>query len=536
LATCSQEVTPVLKTTHGLVRGALVKSIYDDSYYLFDGIPYAKPPLGDLRFKEPQDATPWNGILDCLEPREKCLQINKLTLELEGSEDCLYLNIAAKKLNGDKPLPVMVYIYGGAFHRGDASRRLFSPEYLMREDVVYISIGFRTGPFGFLSFADPAVGLPGNAGLKDCILALKWIKANAGIFNGDVNNITLFGHSSGGMMCQLLSVSPKTEGLFHKYMLLAGFQSEMNRLPNIEYRVAQQCGYEGENNDAQVYEFIKNADPNQVASANILMGEEKIHSTTLITCTPNVEYYETPNAVILAEPLILQRTAWSNHIPLLVGTTTGEGLALRPSVVEFCKPQPWVLLPRTLIYHTNSELRNQLGKSQLEYLCQSKLSELSEAHYRPLADLYTLNLIHGLHRLINARLTYGQSVNYLYRFDVESPDFNFARIRYKGEFGAYHAEELSYIFKLPASFKLDKSRPEYSTIFRMVSMFTEFARRSNPNALFTQPIVDWKPIVSKDEPRMCLNISDELDCRPQPELKNLEFYDKLFEKAGVDLI
>ncbi|KAH8359338.1 hypothetical protein KR093_006072, partial [Drosophila rubida] len=534
--TCSHETSPVLKTTHGLVRGALLKSIYDDPYYAFDGIPFAQPPLGELRFKEPLDATPWSGILDCLELREKCLQANKQTLEIEGSEDCLYLNVAAKKLKSDKPLPVMVYVYGGAFHRGDATRRLFSPEYLMREDVVYISIGFRVGPFGFLSFADPAVGLPGNAGLKDCILALKWIKANASVFNGDVHNITIFGHSSGSMMCQLLAICPQTEGLFHKYMLLAGFTPEMNRLPDIEYRLAKECGYEGENIDAAVFEFIKNADPHAVARANILRGEEKLHSTTLLTCTPNVEAYETPNAVILAEPRILQRTAWSNRIPLLVGCTTGEGLALSPNIVEFFQSQPWVLLPKSLILHTAGEQRNQLGRTQLEHFCRTSLSEVSADHHRTLQDMYTLNLMHGFHRLINARLTYGQAANYLYRFDVESPDFNFARIRYKGEFGAYHAEELSYLFKLPTAFRLDESRSEYATIWRMVAMFTEFARRSNPNAALTQPLVDWQPILSKDGPRMCLNISDDLDCRPQPELEQLQFYDKLFQQAGLELI
>ncbi|XP_051862785.1 uncharacterized protein LOC127565909 [Drosophila albomicans] len=536
MTTDYKKTSPVVKTTHGLIRGALVKSIYDDPYYLFDGIPYAKPPLGDLRFQEPQDVAPWEGVLDCLKPREKCLQINKMSLEIEGAEDCLYLNVAAKRLKSEKTLPLMVYIYGGAFHRGDATRRLWSPEYLMREDVVYISIGFRTGPFGFLSFADPAVGIPGNAGLKDCILALKWIHANAGIFNGDVNNITIFGHSSGSMMCQLLSVSPQAAGLFHKYILLAGFSHEMSRLPNIEYRVAQQCGYQGKNIDAQVYEFIKNADPNQLARANILVDEEKIHSSSLVTCTPNVEHYETPNAVILKEPLILQRTAWSNHLPLLVGTTTGEGLGLSPSVVELCKKQPWVLLPRTLIFHADSEQRTQLGKSQLEYFCKTSLDEISDSHFKTLCDIGTQNLMHGLHRLLNARLTYGQAENYLYRFDVESPDFNFARLRYNGKFGAYHAEELSYLFKLPAAFKLDESRSEYSTIFRMVAMFTEFARRSNPNALLTKPQVEWKPIVSKEGQRMCLNISDKLDCLPQPELENLQFYDKLFKQARVELI
>jgi len=88
----------VQSTTHGLVKGTLLKSIYDDQFYSFDGIPYAQPPLGELRFREPQDVTPWNGILDCSQPRDKCLQINRHTKQVEGSEDCLYLNIAVKRV------------------------------------------------------------------------------------------------------------------------------------------------------------------------------------------------------------------------------------------------------------------------------------------------------------------------------------------------------------------------------------------------------------------------------------------------------
>ncbi|XP_034484528.1 esterase B1 [Drosophila innubila] len=529
-----KETNPVHNTTHGPVRGVLRKSMYDELYYSFDGIPYAQPPLGELRFKEPQDATPWNGVLDCTQPRDKCLQVNRRNNKVEGSEDCLYLNIAVKRLSSDKPLPVMVYVHGGAFKSGDPSSRAWSPEFLMREDVIYISIGYRLGAFGHLSFADPSLGIPGNSGLKDIVLALKWIKANVKYFNGNENNITLFGHSSGSMLVQLLSVSPQTEGLFNKFILMAGFLQELNRLPNIEYRLAQKLGYQGENIDNEVYNFIKSADPNLLASADILTEFEKCHSDMITTCTPNVEHYETPAGLILREPRELQRKAWSNRIPLMLGTTSDDGFSVS---LEILSQHPEVLLPRTLLFLDDAQMRRQLGKKLVESVCQVDINDLSEAHLDSLKKVKTYCIMHNQHRLINARLAYGKADNYLYRFDFDSPDCNFYRIRRLGPDSreVTHGDDLCYLFKIPDTFKLDKSRAEYATICRMASMFVEFALRSNPNSPLTQTLVNWKP-VTPDEPNMCLNINEELRFIPQPELQSLQFFDKLFEEAGVDLI
>ncbi|KAL7727114.1 hypothetical protein ACLKA6_017387 [Drosophila palustris] len=529
-----KDTSPVKNTTHGLVRGALLTSMYDELYYGFDGIPYAQPPLGELRFKEPLDGIPWNGILDCTQPRDKCLQVNRQTQELEGSEDCLYLNIAVKRLRSEKPLPVMVYVHGGGFKTGDASRRAWSPDYLMREEVIYISIGHRLGAFGYMSFADPSLGIPGNAGLKDIVLALKWIKANARYFNGDENNITLFGHSSGSAIVHLLSVSPRTEGLFNKFILMAGFMQEVNRVPNIEYRLAQKLGYLGENIDSQVYNFIKSADPQLVASANILTEFEEGHSAIMTTCTPNIEHYETPAGLIFSEPRELQRTAWSNRIPMMLGTTSGDGFSVS---LKFLKEHPEVVLPRTLLFQHDAQLRRQLGIKLVEFICQVDFKDLSEAHFDTINKLKTHVFMHYQDRLINARLSYSKAENYLYRFDFDSPDFNFYRIRYLGpnSRGVMHVDELCYLFKIPATFKLDKSRAEYSTICRMAAMFVEFSLRSDPNAPLTRSLVNWKP-VSQDGPKMCLNINEELQFIPHPELQNLEFFDKLYEEAGVDLI
>ncbi|XP_036329480.1 esterase B1-like [Rhagoletis pomonella] len=138
----------LVHTALGMLKGQRNTSIYDDNYYSFECIPFAQPPLGALRFKAPLAGTPWQGVLDCTQKAKKPLQKNPRTNEIEGDEDCLYLNIYAKKLASDKPLPVMVFLYGGGFERGDPTRDLHGPDYFMMKDVILVTIAYRLGPLG----------------------------------------------------------------------------------------------------------------------------------------------------------------------------------------------------------------------------------------------------------------------------------------------------------------------------------------------------------------------------------------------------
>ena len=244
--------------------------------------------------------------------------------------------------------------------------------------------------------------------------------------------------------------------------------------------------------------------------------------------------YETPTGLIFSEPRELQRKAWSNRIPMMLGTTSQDGFSVS---LKFLKEHPEVVLPRTLLFHHDAQLRRRWGMTLVEFICQVDFKDVSEAHFDTIDKLKTHRIMHYLDRQINARLAYGKAENYLYRFDFDSPDFNLYRVRYRGPDyrGVEHVDELCYLFKIPATFKLDSSRAEYLTICRMAAMFVEFALRSDPNSPLTRSLVNWKP-VSPDGPKMCLNINEQLQFILHPELQNLEFFDKLYEEAGVDLI
>jgi carboxylesterase type B len=137
--------------------------------------------------------------------------------KLVGSEDCLFLNVYTQQLpsNTNKTLkPVMVWIHGGAFRSGSNKTDVYGPEFLLTEDIVLVTINYRLGIFGFLSFDDASLGVPGNAGLKDMVMALKWVQKNISKFTGDPNNVTIFGESAGGASVHYLVLSPLAAGIY----------------------------------------------------------------------------------------------------------------------------------------------------------------------------------------------------------------------------------------------------------------------------------------------------------------------------------
>ena len=219
-------------TAYGLVSG-----VHSDNSGVtaFKGIPYAAPPVGDLRWREPQPPQPWDGILQADEFCESCIQTlsrsrNPWTEEFMVqdtiSEDCLYLNIWTPARKADDKLPVMVYIHGGAFTEGSGSIDVYNGEELAKKGIIVVTINYRLGLLGF--FAHPQLsaesphGVSGNYGLLDQVAALKWVKENIAAFGGDPEDVTISGQSAGGMSVHLLVCSPLASGLFNGAIVESG--------------------------------------------------------------------------------------------------------------------------------------------------------------------------------------------------------------------------------------------------------------------------------------------------------------------------
>jgi para-nitrobenzyl esterase len=209
---------PPVRTLSGLVQGANEQGVR-----VYKGIPFAAPPVGDLRWRDPQPVAPWAGVRDAQSFAPICPQMGD---SLPGassepkSEDCLYLNLWAPAATHKAKLPVMVWIYGGGWTNGSASIPNYWGNGLAKRGVILVTIAYRLGALGFFSLPELSAESPhhtsGNYGLLDQIAALKWVQANIGAFGGDAHRVTIFGQSAGSMSVSILMCSPLAKGLFQR--------------------------------------------------------------------------------------------------------------------------------------------------------------------------------------------------------------------------------------------------------------------------------------------------------------------------------
>ncbi|XP_011695954.1 PREDICTED: acetylcholinesterase-like [Wasmannia auropunctata] len=243
----SHESTLVVETTSGLMRG-FSRTVLDREVHVFYGVPFAKPPVGPLRFRKPLPIEPWHGILNATTLPNSCYQERyEYFPGFEGeemwnpntniSEDCLYLNIwAPQKLRlrhkespdnvGNNGMAILVWVYGGGFMSGTATLDVYDADIMAAaSNAIIASIQYRVGAFGFLYLKQHFINseeAPGNMGLWDQALALKWLRENARVFGGDPDLITIFGESAGGSSVSLHLISPVTQGLVRRGILQSG--------------------------------------------------------------------------------------------------------------------------------------------------------------------------------------------------------------------------------------------------------------------------------------------------------------------------
>lgn len=228
----SKILDPVVQTESGLVQGVANASATVTS---FKGIPYAAPPVGDLRWKEPQPPLAWEGIRDASEFCASCIQekqgsrlpwTEEFMVQNDISEDCLFLNIWTPARTAEDKLAVLVYIHGGGFVEGSGAIVTYDGDALARKGIVVVTINYRLGALGFLAHPDLTAESPhkvsGNYGLLDQVVALKWIQDNIAAFGGDPGRVTIAGQSAGAMSVQDLTVSPLAKGLFHGAITQSG--------------------------------------------------------------------------------------------------------------------------------------------------------------------------------------------------------------------------------------------------------------------------------------------------------------------------
>ncbi|MGY2735663.1 para-nitrobenzyl esterase [Sphingomonas sp. UYP23] len=234
---------PVVKTDIGSVRGTTAEGVAS-----WKGIPFAAPPVGALRWRAPQPATPWRDVRDATAYAHDCMQLpfpsDAAPLGTQPAEDCLYANVWRPAAARGR-LPVIVWIYGGGFVNGGASPPTYAGAALAQQGVVFVSFNYRLGRFGSFAFpqlskADPDHGQLGNYGIMDQIAALHWVQRNVARFGGDPANVTIMGESAGGRSVHALVTSPLATGLFAKAIVMSG--GDAGAEPDRTLAAAEQIG------------------------------------------------------------------------------------------------------------------------------------------------------------------------------------------------------------------------------------------------------------------------------------------------------
>lgn len=418
-----------------------------DEVVAFKAIPYAAPPVGDNRWRAPQPAPNWKGERDATRFAADCAQapfpMDSASIETTPSEDCLFLNVwQPKAVKKGAKLPVMVWLHGGGFVNGGASPAVYSGEQFARDGIVFVSLNYRLGRYGF--FAHPglaAEGLGGNFGLLDQIAALKWVRDNIARFGGDSANVTLFGESAGGISVHSLLRTPLSRGLFAKAIVQSGGGRD-GILPTPSLADASKIG--------------EAFAPGLTAAQLRALPAEKVTSNlSLMTMTqPGYSGPMVDGKTILGSPIDGALAGAYARIPVMIGANSADGF-------PFPADKDAAFAP----------FGAQAAQARALYDPEGKYSPLRVA-VATSADRMFIEPA----RAIAQALAPHQPV-YLYRFSYAVPSVQ----AMWG--GAPHASEIPYVFDTVQYRRLPKMIPEEAAVAKLTHRYwINFAKTGRPDS------------------------------------------------------
>jgi para-nitrobenzyl esterase len=448
----------------GLVAGA---NSADGKVAIFKGIPFAAPPVGELRWKEPQPMVRWRGARKAIEFGARCMQArifeDMVFRDAGPSEDCLYLNVwtpgISAKPKAHAKLPVMVWIYGGGFQAGATSEPRQDGEHLAHKGVVVVSMNYRLGIFGFFSHpgltAESAHHASGNYGLMDQAAALKWVHENIPAFGGDPNNVTIFGESAGSFAVSALMGSPLSKGLIHAAIGESGafFGKTLRAKPLAE----------SERRDGVFAESLGMKSLGQlrgVSAEKLLEAARSGNDNNRFG--PIIDGYFMP-----AKPTEIYGKGEQAHVPLMAGWNRDDGSYRQFFGTEQASKENY-----------EAKIRQLFGKAALEAMKLfpggSDEEVKSSAALLSTADFIAL----GMWKWLEMQLQTGEAPVYRYEFDQVPPPSE----GHAAEAGlAYHSAEIEYVFGT-LDWKRISWRPEdYKLSEQMGAYWANFAKTGNPN-------------------------------------------------------
>lgn len=489
---CSQQPEPV-QVSEGLVQGA-----YENGLTVYKGIPFAAPPVGELRWKAPQPPAKWDGVKQTTKFAPAPMQGGNPPSG--KSEDCLYLNIWTPAKSADEKIPVLVWIYGGGFSFGSTSEPVYSGEKLAQKGVVLVSIAYRVGALAFLAHPELTAENPnqvsGNYGLLDQIAALQWIRKNIKAFGGDPDQVTIFGESAGAISVSMLCASPLAKGFFHGAISQSGGSFGPTRpttYPGENMKTLKQAEADGE-------DFLKKAGVSSIAELRKLDAEKLPGGFGMGNGWPIVDGYVIPD-----DQCRLYEAGKYNDVPVLIGYNSDEGASFSREKT----PEEFI-----------ANVKVRYGKFAADLI---KAYPVGSASVPKTARDLSRDAAFGWQTWIWARLQSqtGKSKVFYYYFD-QHPEYPEGSPQYG--FGSPHGQDVAFVFQ-----NLDASKPETSKTDLEISeamgtYWTNFAKHGDPNG---NQLPVW-PAFSDSNPQV-MYFNQTPYAGPVPSAESLKVLDSYFK-------
>jgi para-nitrobenzyl esterase len=495
LALCAADEVPV-SVEQGLLQGGAGRNA---AIRVFKGIPYAQPPVGDLRWKAPKAPTPWPGVKSANQFGAACMQLPypKGTPYYRDpeplSEDCLYLNVWTGAKNARDRRPVMVWIHGGGLTRGSGAVDTYNGERLAEEGVVVVTVNYRLGVLGFYSHPELTKesdrNSSGNYGLLDQIAALEWVQKNIAKFGGDPKRVTIFGESAGARSVHALVASPLAKGLFQRAIAQSG--TSYRGAPKLA--VAEQDG-------------MKLA---QTLGAANLAALRAIPALELVAKVPQ---YAPPVAVdgwfLKDDVAVVMAKAQHNDVPVMTGFNADEGTAL----------SPWMLVGSAERFRTTQKAR--FGSMADEFFKLYPASTEAEAKQSHNASFRDAVMGLGARMWMRQQARYAKAPAYYYYF-TRVPAGPAGKL-----LGSFHAAEIAYVFGNlgPAADDTDRALSR-----QMMQYWLNFAKTGDPNG---GPLKKWPRYDPASDEAMVFG--DQVEPQRAVLKDNLDFMERAIQ-AGVSL-
>ncbi|XP_033183614.1 juvenile hormone esterase-like [Bombus vancouverensis nearcticus] len=473
--------TFVVETPSGPVRGLVLRTVWNSvKYSSFKGIPYAKPPLGDLRFKPPVPKEPWKGVLNAFEEGNMCPQSDYVTSVFSGHEDCLYLNVYTREMifKGKVRLrPVMVWLYGGGYMSGHCNSSLYGPDFFMEEDVVLVTFNYRLSVLGFLALNHP--NATGNAGLKDQQLAFQWVQSNIAAFGGDPEQVTIFGESAGSTSIGFHMLSERSRGLFRRSISMSGtplcpwaYHTPEQMIHNA-YKLAGFLNYVPKSRD-DLLNYLRHA-----PAIKLIRAAEKV-DLNILPFRPTIENpdIDPTNSSFLTEcPIAKYHNGDFYHHDMMLGYTRNEILLFLGPPIGVANMIDWARKYLQSINTYNEKYTKEPIALFAQIICNffntsyNKLEKIA-------MDILFSGPIDLTQRLITTH-NKGHST-YYYRLSYQSK-YSWHIVDHNPLNGTAHFDDVGYIFNSNALRAPTNPRHRFNRFRKkMVKLWANFAKYGDP--------------------------------------------------------